>query len=113
MRFHTVRAAKVKISARRAAAGFLLLVLGSPAAQRKAALDAIADVLLRVAALLDAHAEEIASIELRPLALLLGGNVEVREARFGIRRRSPRPRGLGRRHARGAAVVCVSHAKFL
>ena len=56
------------------------LVLGSPAAQKKAALDAIADVLLRLAALLDAHGDEIASIELRPLALLLGGNVEVREA---------------------------------
>ncbi len=56
------------------------LVLGAPAAQRKAALDAIADVLLRLAALLDVHKDEIASIELRPLALLLGGNVEVREA---------------------------------
>lgn len=56
------------------------LVLGAPAAQRKAALDSIADVLLRIAALLDVHRDEIASIELRPLALLLGGNVEVREA---------------------------------
>lgn len=56
------------------------LVLGSPAAQKKAALDAIADVLLRLAALLDVHRDEIASVELRPLALLLGGNVEVREA---------------------------------
>ncbi len=56
------------------------LVLGVPAAQRKAALDAIADVLLRLTALLDAHREEIASVELRPLALLLGGSVEVREA---------------------------------
>jgi hypothetical protein len=56
------------------------LVLGAPSAQRKAALDAIADVLLRLAAMLDVHGDEIASIELRPLALLLGGNVEVREA---------------------------------
>ncbi len=56
------------------------LVLGSPSAQRKAALDSIADVLLRLAALLDVHRDEIASVELRPLALLLGGNVEVREA---------------------------------
>ena len=56
------------------------LVLGVPAAQRKAALDAIADVLLRLTALLDTHREEIASAELRPLALLLGGSVEVREA---------------------------------
>ncbi|MFO0681158.1 MAG: acetate--CoA ligase family protein [Sandaracinus sp.] len=56
------------------------LVLGVPAAQRKAALDAIADVLLRLTALLDTHREEIASVELRPLALLLGGSVEVREA---------------------------------
>lgn len=56
------------------------LVLGVPAAQRKAALDAIADVLLRLTALLDAHREEVASVELRPLALLLGGSVEVREA---------------------------------
>lgn len=56
------------------------LVLGAPAAQRKAALDAIADVLLRIAGMLDVHRDEIASIELRPLALLLGGNVEVREA---------------------------------
>lgn len=56
------------------------MVLGAPAAQKKAALDSIGDVLLRLAALLDVHRDEIASVELRPLALLLGGNVEVREA---------------------------------
>lgn len=56
------------------------LVLGAPSAQRKAALESIADVLLRLAAMLDVHRDEIASVELRPLALLLGGNVEVREA---------------------------------
>lgn len=56
------------------------LILGGPAAHRKAALESIADVLLRVAALLDRHRDEIVSVELRPLALLLGGNVEVREA---------------------------------
>ncbi len=55
------------------------LVLGGPTAHRKAALDSIADVLLRLAAFLDRHGEEIVSVELRPLALLLGGNVEVRE----------------------------------
>src|SRR5262249_43507671 len=56
------------------------LVLGAPTAQRRAALDAIADVLLPVAALLDVHPHQITRVELRPLALLLGGNVEVREA---------------------------------
>jgi len=60
------------------------LVLGAPPAQRRAALDAIADVLLRLAAMLETHADEIVSIELRPLALLLGGNVEVREARITV-----------------------------
>jgi hypothetical protein len=60
------------------------LVLGVPPAQRRAALDAIADVLLRVAAMLEAHADEIVSIELRPLALLMGGNVEIREARITV-----------------------------
>jgi hypothetical protein len=56
------------------------LVLSAPAAQRKAALESISDVLLRLAALLAHHADALASVELRPLALLLGGNVEVREA---------------------------------
>jgi hypothetical protein len=56
------------------------LLFGGTAAQRKAHLEAIADVLLRVSAFVNDRRDQIESVELRPLALLLDGSVEVREA---------------------------------
>jgi hypothetical protein len=56
------------------------LVLEAPAAQRKATVDAIADALLRLSAFVDRHRAEIETVEIRPLAVLVGGGVEVREA---------------------------------
>jgi hypothetical protein len=56
------------------------LVLEGSAAQRRLHLDAIGDVLLRLAAFVDDRRDEIESVELRPVALLLDGTVEVREA---------------------------------
>jgi hypothetical protein len=56
------------------------LVLGSARAQRKAYLDAIADVLQRLCAFVHDRRREITQVELRPIALLLDGSVEVREA---------------------------------
>lgn len=56
------------------------LLLGGGAAQRRASVSAIADVLLRLAAFLDDHHREVERVELNPLALLVGGAVEVREA---------------------------------
>jgi hypothetical protein len=59
--------------------GAALLLDGGPA-QRKAIVLAIADVLLRLAAFVDAHGREVERVELHPLAVLVGGAVEVREA---------------------------------
>lgn len=59
--------------------GNALLLSGSPH-QRRAAVAEIADVLLRAAAFATAHAREITSVELRPVAILTGGGIEVREA---------------------------------
>jgi hypothetical protein len=56
------------------------LLLSGTAASRKARLDAIRDVLLRLAAFVRDRREEVESVELRPLALLLDGTAEVREA---------------------------------
>jgi hypothetical protein len=60
-------------------AGSELLFGGRPA-QSKAHLEAIGDVLLRLSAFTHDRREQISSVELRPLALLLDGSVEVREA---------------------------------
>lgn len=60
-------------------AGSELLFRGS-AAQRRTQLEAIADVLLRVSAFVHERRLEVDSVEIRPLALLLDGAVEVREA---------------------------------
>lgn len=60
-------------------AGSALLLDGS-AAERRTRVDAIGDALLRVAALIHDWRAEIASVELRPLLILLSGEVEVREA---------------------------------
>lgn len=56
------------------------LVLGPRSAQRRAHLDAIADVLHRLSAFVHDRRREVSGCELRPLALLLDGSVEVREA---------------------------------
>ncbi len=56
-----------------------LLFVAAPA-QRRAQLDGVCDVLLRLAAFVHEHSVEIEGVELRPLALLLDGSVEVREA---------------------------------
>jgi hypothetical protein len=56
-----------------------LLFRGS-AAQRKAHLEAIGEVLLRVSAFVNDLRDQVEAVELRPLALLLDGHVEVREA---------------------------------
>jgi hypothetical protein len=60
-------------------AGAELLFHGT-AAQRKTHIEAIRDVLLRIAAFVHDRREEVEAVELRPLALLLDGSVEVREA---------------------------------
>lgn len=60
-------------------AGAQLLLGGTPA-QRRTSVAAITDVLLRLAAFVDDQKGEIERVELHPLALLIGGAVEVREA---------------------------------
>lgn len=62
----------------RLAAGDLLLE-GS-ATQRREAVEALGDVLLRLAAFVDDHRQEIDSVEVDPMAVLVGGGVEIREA---------------------------------
>ena len=56
-----------------------LLLRGSPV-QRRTHLDAVSDVLLRLSAFVHDRRREVDSVELRPLALLLDGSVEIREA---------------------------------
>lgn len=59
--------------------GSALLFSGSPTV-RKASVGALHDVIDRVAAFILDRATEIDSVELNPVALLVGGSVEVREA---------------------------------
>lgn len=56
------------------------LVLGGGPAQRRASVGAMTDALLRLAAFVGDHRSEVERVEIHPLALLLGGAVEVREA---------------------------------
>lgn len=56
------------------------LILGGGPAQRKASVHAISDVLVRLAAFACDHHQEVERVELHPLALLLGGAIEAREA---------------------------------
>jgi hypothetical protein len=56
------------------------LVLDGTAAERRATIESVADVLLRVAAFVDDRREEIERVEIDPLAVLVGGGAEVREA---------------------------------
>ncbi len=60
-------------------AGSELILAGGPA-ERRATVEAVADVLLRVAAFVDDRRDEIESVEIDPLAVLIGGGAEVREA---------------------------------
>lgn len=75
------------------------LVLGGGAAARRAAVHAICDTLLRLAAFVDEHRAEVERVELNPMALLLDGATEVREAcvtvgdAFLRTLESPRPLG--------------------
>lgn len=56
------------------------LIFGTGRAERRAHVDAIADVLQRLSAFVHDRRREVTSVELRPLALLLDGSIEVREA---------------------------------
>jgi hypothetical protein len=56
------------------------LVFATTPVQRKTRVEAVADVLLRVSAFVAERRNEIESVELRPLAILLDGSAEVREA---------------------------------
>lgn len=56
------------------------LILGNVRSERRAHLDAIADVLHRLCAFVHDRRREVTSVELRPLALLLDGTIEAREA---------------------------------
>jgi hypothetical protein len=56
------------------------LILSGTPNERRATVEAIADVLLRVAAFVDDRREEVTTVEVDPLAVLLGGGAEVREA---------------------------------
>lgn len=60
-------------------AGRDLLLRGS-AAQRRAHLEAVGEVLLRLATFVHERRREVESVELRPLAVLLDGSTEVRQA---------------------------------
>jgi ATP-grasp domain len=60
-------------------AGADLLFATTPG-QRKARIEAVADVLLRLAAFVNDRGQEIEAVELQPLAVLLDGSAEVREA---------------------------------
>jgi hypothetical protein len=56
------------------------LLLDTTPSQRKVRVDNIAELLQRVAAFVNDRREQISSVELRPLAVLMDGSVEVREA---------------------------------
>lgn len=56
------------------------LLFGGTPAQRRTRLDAVGDVLLRLSAFVNDRRAEIERVELRPVALLLDGSAEVREA---------------------------------
>jgi len=63
--------------------GSSLLVSGPPR-ERSAAVSAIGDVLMRLAAFAHQWREEIESIEVNPLAILVGGELEVREVCINV-----------------------------
>ncbi len=59
--------------------GSSLLLSGGPK-QRGAAVNAIGDVLMRLAAFAHQWRDQIESVEIHPLAILVGGELEIREA---------------------------------
>lgn len=59
--------------------GSSLLVSGPPR-ERSASVSAIGDVLMRLAAFVHQWRDEIESVEVNPLAILVGGELEIREA---------------------------------
>jgi hypothetical protein len=59
--------------------GSSLLLTGTPQ-ERSAAVTAIGDVLMRLAAFVHQWRNEIEAVEVNPLAILVGGELEVREA---------------------------------
>jgi len=56
------------------------LLLGGGVARRKACVESLTDLLVRVAAFLDRSARSVTQLELRPVAMLPTGRCEVREA---------------------------------
>ena len=56
------------------------LLLSGPPRDRSAAVSAIGDVLMRLAAFAHQWRDEIESVEVNPLAILVGGELEIREA---------------------------------
>lgn len=60
------------------------LLRGRSATQRRERLAALADLLLRLAALVNDRRKEIEAVELRPVAMLLDGSLEVREACISV-----------------------------
>jgi hypothetical protein len=59
--------------------GSSLLLAGS-VAERRRTVEALDDVLLRLAAFVNDWRQQVIAVEVDPLALLVGGGVEVREA---------------------------------
>lgn len=59
--------------------GSALLLAGTPQ-ERAAAVSAVGDVLMRLAAFVHQWRKEIESVEINPLAILVGGELEIREA---------------------------------
>jgi hypothetical protein len=57
-----------------------VLILGASAAERETNVAAFADLCTRAAAFVDTFRSEVARVELYPVALLVGGGAEVREA---------------------------------
>jgi hypothetical protein len=60
------------------------LLFGASAGERRHVVSAVGDVLLRLAAFVHDWPDEIESVEICPLALLVGGDVEVREAKVQV-----------------------------
>jgi hypothetical protein len=57
-----------------------VLILGASPAEREANMTAFADLCARLGAFVDAFRSEVSRVELYPVALLVGGGAEVREA---------------------------------
>lgn len=76
------------------------LLFGSGAHERKHVVSVVGDVLLRLAVFVHDWPDEIESVDVCPLAILVGGDVEVREARVQVTdaftRSLEEPRSAGR-----------------